>query len=377
MSPTQDYYAILGIEKNASTSDIKKAYRKLAHKHHPDKGGTKEDEARFREVNEAYQVLSDPAKRQQYDQFGASGPGFNPGGQGTGAEGFAGFGGSGFGFDNFGDIFEQFFSGGAGATTRGPSRGADLELQLKLSFEEAVRATTKQVKVTRRVVCQTCRGNGAEPGTKIVNCDRCGGAGEIRTTRQTILGTMQQVTTCPECRGEGKRPEKACQTCGGEGRVQESGNVTIDIPAGIDNGQTIRVPGQGEAGERGAPPGHLYVTVEVEPSQAFERDGADLKLTVPVSFAQAALGDQIEIPTLDGRTAVDIPPGTPSGRVLRVKGAGVPKLQGSGRGDLLVTVEIEVPKKLTAEEKRLLEELKGASGGRPAAKKSWFEKLGL
>lgn len=380
--PTQkDYYGILGLNKDASVADVKKAYRKLAHKYHPDKGGTPEDEAKFREVNEAYQVLSDPAKRQQYDQFGSTGPagaGAGTGGQGFGGfEGFQGFGqGQGFGFDNFGDIFEQFFTGGTGTRTRGPARGADLEVRLNLEFAEAVGGVSKQVSVNRRVVCETCRGNGAEPGTKIVACPRCDGQGEIRTTRQTVLGTMAQVTPCPECRGEGKRPDKPCHTCAGEGRVQRSESVTIDIPAGIDDGQTLRVPGQGEAGERGASAGHLYATVRVKPSKVFIREGSDLKLQVPISYPQAVLGAEVEVPTLDGRTSLKIPAGTKSGQELAIKGAGVPKVEGGGRGDLRVTVDIEVPKKLSAEQRRVLEDLARTSG-EPTAKKSWLDKLGL
>lgn len=379
MPTSKDYYNILGVKKDASVSDIKKAYRKLAHRYHPDKGGTAEDERRFREVNEAYQVLSDPAKRQQYDQFGAapsggaagSGPGF--GGAPPGGEGF----GQGFGFDTFGDIFEQFFGGGAATRTRGPARGADLEVLIQLSFDEAVRGVQKQVRVTRRVTCPTCQGNGAEPGTKIVACDRCGGRGEIRTTRQTVLGAMQQVAVCPVCQGEGKRPEKPCHTCAGEGRVQKAESVGIDIPAGIDDGQTIRLPGQGESGQRGAAAGHLYVTVRVAPSKVFERRGLDVHLTVPITYPQAVLGDTIAVPTLTGEAKMKVPAGTSAGKTFRLKGQGIATLNGSGKGDELVTVDILVPKKLSAEERATIEVLHRASGGRPAAKKGLFNKLGL
>lgn len=378
MATSPDYYETLGIARDASNDDIKKAYRKLAHKYHPDKGGTKGDEAKFREVNEAYQILSDPQKRQAYDQYGAAGPAGGTGGGGAG-QGFGGAGFEGFagGFDNFGDIFEQFFSGGAGTTTRGPARGADLEMGLKITFAEAVSGTNKRVNVQRRVVCVTCSGNGADPGSKIATCSRCGGAGEIRMTRQTILGAMQQVTACPACRGEGKIPEKPCHACGGEGRVQKSETLSIDIPAGIDDGQTIRLPNQGEAGERGASSGHLYVTVQVEPSKTFRREGADVHLTVPVSYPQAALGAEIEVPTLRGKTKLKVPAGSPSGKSFRLKGEGMNRLGATTRGDEVVTVEIEVPNKLTDQERRLIEELARTSGETPAQKKSWFDKLGL
>lgn len=376
MPASKDYYQLLGVSKDASTADIKKAYRKLAHKYHPDKGGTKEDEQKFREVNEAYQVLSDSTKRKQYDSFGAAGPG-GPGFGGQSGQGFEGFGGQDFGFGGLGDIFEQFFSGGAQTRTRGPARGADLEVQLSLSFEEAVKGTTRKIKVGRRVTCPTCKGNGAEPGTKIVTCPRCQGSGEIRTTRQTILGAMTQVTACPECRGEGKKPEKPCHACAGEGRVQQTEEISVDIPAGIDDGQTVRVPGQGESGERGAPPGQLYVTVRVAPSDIFKRDGADVHITAPISYPRAVLGGKIEVPTLTGQATVTVPAGTSSGQTFRLKGEGITKVAGKGKGDQFVTVEIVVPKKLRKEEKEAIERLAEASGDNIKAKGRRFGKFGL
>ncbi len=370
-----DPYAVLGVSKDASTDEIKKAYRKLAHKHHPDKGGTKEDEAKFREVNAAYQILSDPQKRQQFDQFGATGDSAGAGGAGgAGFEGFQGFGG--MNFDSVADIFEQFFSGGVGATQRGPQRGSDLEIRVGITFEEAIRGTSKAVKVSRRVECNTCHGSGSEPGSKVVMCDRCKGAGEIRTARQTILGTMQQVTTCPTCHGEGKVSEKKCHHCGGEGRVQQDDMLEIEIPAGIDDGQTIRLQGKGEAGQRGAPAGHLYVTVSVAASKVFERSGADVGLTVPISYAQAVLGAEISVPTLTGKSELKVPAGTASGKVFRLRGHGMKKLQGSGHGDLFVTVDVDIPDKPTAEERRLIEQLAKVQGV-PTAKKTWKDKLGL
>jgi len=378
-----DFYKTLGVEKGASDADIKKAYRKLAHKHHPDKGGTKEDEAKFKEVQQAYEVLSDKQKRARYDQFGAAGVNQGAGGgpgqgqPGAGFGGFEGFQGDFSDLGGLGDIFEQFFTGGANTRQRQPSRGADIQASISVSFEEAVKGTTHKLKVTRRDICQTCRGNGAEPGTKIVACDNCGGSGQVQTTRQTILGTMAQVTTCPVCHGEGKKPEKPCHTCGGEGRVQKTDTVDVDIPPGIDNGQTIRIQGAGEAGQRGAPAGHLYVTVEVKPSKVFVRNGADVEVTVPVTYPQAVLGDTIEIPTLDGKTTMKVPAGTPSGKVFGLRGKGMPKLNGSGHGELHVKIEINVPKKLSAAEKKKIEELAKTQGTDIKAKKSLFNKLGL
>ncbi|MSU75980.1 molecular chaperone DnaJ [Patescibacteria group bacterium] len=383
MPANKDFYQTLGVKKDASDSDIKSSYRKLAHKYHPDKGGSKEDEAKFKEVQEAYEVLSDKQKRAQYDQFGAagvnqgatSGPG--QGQPGAGFGGFEGFQGDFSDMGGLGDIFEQFFAGGANTRQRQPSRGADIQASVSISFEEAVKGAKRQLKVTKRVLCPTCHGNGAEPGSKIVTCDTCGGSGQVQTTRQTILGTMAQVTTCPVCHGEGKKPEKPCHTCGGEGRVEKTETVDIDIPAGIDDGQTIRVQGAGEAGQRGAPAGHLYVTVQVKPSEVFERNGADAQVTVPITYPQAALGDTIEVPTLDGKTTLKIPAGTESGKVFGLKGKGLPKLQGSGHGNLHVKVEINVPKKLSAAERQKIEELAKTQGKDIKAKKSLFNKLGL
>ncbi|MEX2209855.1 MAG: molecular chaperone DnaJ [Patescibacteria group bacterium] len=383
MPTSKDYYDILGISRQASVNDIKRAYRKLAHKYHPDKGGTKEDERKFREVQEAYEVLSDDKKRAAYDQFGhagAAGAGAGPGG--FGGQGFGGFqgGAEGVDFGGFGDIFEQFFGGfgGAGTRQRGPARGSDLQVNVTVDFEEAVRGADKEVSLTRRAACGTCSGNGAAKGAKIVTCQRCNGQGQVQVTRRTILGTMAQVTPCPECHGEGKRPEKACPTCGGEGRVQKKETLKVKIPAGIDDGQTIRVQGAGEAGERGAPSGHAYVVVRVKPSKAFERDGADLRIAVPVSFAQATLGATIEVPTPTGDTATfKIPAGTQSGTSFTLKGEGMPKLGSAARGDLVATVQVVVPKKLSAEEKKLVEALGRHDDMDVGGKSGLFGKLGL
>ncbi|MDP3999942.1 MAG: molecular chaperone DnaJ [bacterium] len=384
MPTSRDYYDILGVGKTASVSDVKKAYRKLAHKYHPDKGGTAEDEKKFKEVQEAYEVLSDQQKRAAYDQFGkagahGAGPGAGPGGAGFGGFNPQDFAGQGFDFGNLGDLFEQMFTGGfgggGGTRRRGPSRGSDLQMTVTIDFDEAVRGVTKQVSLNRRATCETCGGSGAAKGSKIVTCDRCGGQGQVQVTRRTVLGTMAQVAECPECHGEGKRPEKPCPACAGEGRKQKKETLTVEIPAGIDEGQTIRIQGAGEAGERGAPSGHAYVIVHVKPSKVFERDGTMLGVTVPISFPQATLGDTVEVPTATGKTTLKIPAGTQSGETFTVKGQGMPKLNAAGAGDLKVTVQVAVPQKLTAEEKRLVEELGRKEGPKP--KKGFLDKLGL
>ncbi|HEY8108804.1 MAG TPA: molecular chaperone DnaJ [Patescibacteria group bacterium] len=380
MPTSRDYYDILGVGKDASVADIKKAYRKLAHKYHPDKGGTKEDERKFKEVQEAYEVLSDQQKRSAYDQFGktgAQGAGGGPGGAGFGGFNPNDFNAQGFDFGNLGDIFEQMFTGGFGGGTRqrGPSRGSDLQMTVTIGFDEAVKGTTKELTIDRRTTCETCGGTGAAKGAKIVTCERCGGQGQVQVTRRTVLGTMAQVTECPECHGEGKRPEKPCPDCGGEGRKQKKETLTVEIPPGIDEGQTIRIQGAGEAGQRGAPSGHAYVIVHVKPSKMFERNGFTLGVTVPISFPQAVLGDRVEVPTATGKTELKISAGTQSGETFTIKGAGMPKLNAAGAGDLKVTVHVSVPKKLTAEEKRLVEELGKKEGPKP--KKGFLDKLGL
>ena len=378
MPTSRDYYDILGVSKGASVLDIKKAYRKLAHKYHPDKGGTPEDERKFKEVQEVYEVLSDQQKRTAYDQFGKAGAqGTGPGGAGFGGFNPQDFAGQGFDFGNLGDIFEQMFTGGFGGGTRqrGPSRGSDLQMTVSIDFADAVKGVTKEVSLTRRATCETCKGNGAAPGSKIVTCDRCGGQGQIQVTRRTVLGTMAQVTECPDCHGEGKRPEKPCPDCGGEGRTQKKETLTVEIPAGIDEGQTIRIQGAGEAGERGAPSGHAYVIVHVKPSKIFEREGNTLGVTVPISFPQATLGDTIEVPTATGKTTLKIPAGTQSGETFTVKSEGMPKLNAAGSGDLKVTVQVAVPKKLNAEERKLVEELGKHEGAKP--KRSFLDRLGL
>lgn len=357
-----DYYKILGVEKGANDDEIKRAYRKLAHKYHPDKGGG--DEKKFKEINEAYQVLSDKAKRQQYDQFGRTfegaqgGPGFG----GFDFSGFQGFGGQGFDFDfgesggGFENIFSDIFGGGR---TKRKARGADIQVDAEISFEEMVKGAEREMNLYIQAVCDRCQGSGGEPGTGKKTCPTCKGAGQIRKTTRSFLGSFSQVSTCPECKGEGAVYEKKCSKCGGNGRTKEERKIKIKIPAGIENSQTISLQGQGEAGERGARSGDLYVNIHVRPHEKFERFGNDILSTEYIPFTVATLGGKAEIDTIDGKLILKIPSGTQSGETFRIKGRGVPDLNGRGIGNQLVKVVVKVPKKLSREQKELLEKLRG------------------
>jgi len=355
-----DFYNILGVSKGASDDEIKKAYRKLAHKHHPDKPGG--DEAKFKEINEAYQVLSDKSKRQQYDQFGQT---FQGGaGQGAGGFDFSGFqgfgGGQGFDFDlggsGFEDIFSDIFSGGR--TARRKPRGQDIQVDIEITFEEMVKGAQKEIRLRKRVVCDRCQGSGNEPGSNVKTCPTCHGSGRVQTTNRSFFGTFSQVSECPECHGEGTIPEKKCTKCGGEGRVKEEQTIKITIPAGIQDGQTISVQGQGEAGGRGATPGDLYVFIRVTLHKKFERKGQDILSNESIPFSMAVLGGKTEIETIEGRLVLKIPAGTKSGEIFRIKDKGVPVLQGRGRGNQMVKIVIATPKNLSREQKELIERLK-------------------
>lgn len=364
----KDYYNILGVPKGASDDEIKKAYRKLAHKHHPDKTGG--DEAKFKEINEAYQVLSDKAKRQQYDQFGQTFQGAGGGQGGYGGGGFEGFdfgdifnqarqgGGANFEFGGggFEDIFSDIFGGGA--RTKKRSRGQNIQVDLEIDFSEMVKGAEKEIRLRKNVVCDRCQGSGAEPDAGTKTCPTCGGAGRIRKTARSFFGSFEQVVECPECHGEGTVPEKKCTKCGGEGRIKEEQIIKIGVPAGIQDSQTISLQGRGEAGGRGSVPGDLYVNIHVRPHKKFERKGQDILSTEYIPFSTAALGGKIEIETIDGRLILKIPAGTKSGETFRIKNAGVPELQGRGRGNHLVTVVIQTPKSLSREQKELIERLK-------------------
>jgi molecular chaperone DnaJ len=348
MADRRDYYEVLGIGRAASQDEIKKAYRQMAREYHPDVSDAADAEVRFKEVNEAYEVLSDSEKRATYDRFG-----------------HAGLNGMGFGFD-FGfrnplDVFAEFFGGGLGfrtSTRRGPRRGRDLRYDLHLTFEEAVFGFEKEIDVTRHEVCPECTGSGAEPGTSPVRCSECNGTGQVRRVQRSILGSLVSViTTCPVCQGEGETVPIPCSRCGGEKRVYSTRRLSVTIPPGVDHGNQIRLAGEGEMGERGGPPGNLYVVLDVEPHPVFQRRDTDILVELQVNVAQAALGAEVKVPTLEGEEVISIPAGTQSGNVLRLRNKGVPRLRRNGRGDQLVVVRVAVPIKLSREQRRLFQEL--------------------
>ena len=363
----KDYYEILGVPRNATLEEIKQAYRRLARQYHPDVNKSPDAEEKFKEINEAYAVLSDEEKRRIYDMYGHAGLE----GRGLRPEP-ADF------TDLFADLFEDLF--GFGVRTRArraPRRGADLQTEVTLTFEEAARGVEKDVEVVRHEPCPRCRGNGAEPGTGPARCPTCGGIGEVRRVSQSFLGSFVQVTTCPTCQGAGEVIATPCRECGGEGRVLTRRRLAVRIPAGVDDGMQIRIPGEGEPGENGGPPGNLYVQVKVQPHPYFRRRGDDLIVQVAINVAQAALGDRIPVPTLEGEERVEIPPGTQPGHVIRLRGRGIPHLRRNGRGDLLVVVQVEIPTRLTPEQRRLFQELARTlpTGGAQKPEKGFLERL--
>jgi molecular chaperone DnaJ len=365
----RDYYEVLGVGRTASEAELKKAYRRLARQYHPDVNKSSDAEARFKEINEAYEVLHDPEKRAAYDRFGHAGVSPN-----------AGFGDyRGFGFGGLGDIFEEFFGFGTrpGATRQGPARGADLRTQVSLTFREAVFGAEKQVEVTRLEQCPECRGSGAEPGSQPRRCPDCGGRGEVRRVQQTLFGSFVNVTTCPRCGGRGEVVDTPCRRCRGERRVPMTRRLAVEIPAGVDDGTQIRLAGEGEAGLRGGPAGNLYVSLRVEPHRYFRRQENDVLLDLNISFVQAALGDKIQVQTLEGEETLAIPAGTQTATSFRLRGRGVPFLRRSGRGDQIVTVHIRTPKNLTAQQKKLLRDLGESLGYEvtPQESKSFFAKV--
>jgi molecular chaperone DnaJ len=365
----RDYYTVLGVERTATDAEIKRAFRKLAQKWHPDVNTDPAAQEQFKEINEAYQVLSDPDRRSRYDTFGRAGA--DAAGAGGGFEGFGGFS----------DIFDAFFGGGAGAASarRGrPQPGADLRYDLRITFEEAVKGTEKEIEFTALQTCDTCGGSGAEPGTEPITCPQCNGRGEVRSVRQTMLGQMVNVSACPRCHGEGKIVETPCHTCKGDGRVERKRTLRVTIPAGIDEGHQIRLSNEGEVGPRGGPPGSLYVAVHVKPHPSLTREGTELYYMASISIAQAALGTRITVPTVEGTEEVEIKPGTQPDTEIKLRGKGVPHLRRAGqRGDLHVMIDVVVPTKLSKKAKELLtayaeetNEPVGHTGG-------LLEKLGL
>ncbi|MCB8966710.1 MAG: molecular chaperone DnaJ [Chloroflexota bacterium] len=362
MATKRDYYDVLGVQRSASKEELKKAYRKLARQYHPDVN--KEDDAseRFKEINEAYEVLSDDNKRTIYDQYGHAG-------MSNGGAGFSGF----EGFGSVADIFEEFFgagfgSGGGRRRRQGPRRGSDLRYDLRISFEEAVFGVEKDVSITRPEICGECNGTGAEPGTSPERCNACNGSGEVRRVQQSILGSFVNVTTCPNCQGTGEMITKPCQTCNGRKQIQNTRTIKVKIPAGVDNDTQIRLTGEGGPGVNGGPPGNLYVVIYVKKHDFFQRRGDDIFLDLQINVAQAALGDEVVVPTIDGEEKLTITPGTQSGTVFRLRGKGVPRLDRSGRGahvgrgDQHVIIQVAIPQHLTEQQKKLFQDLSRTLG---------------
>jgi molecular chaperone DnaJ len=365
----RDYYEVLGVPRDADANTIKSAYRKLARQFHPDVNKDVHAEEHLKEINEAYEVLSDVDKRQAYDRFGHAAA---QGGFGNAGAGYGGFSG-------FGDIFEEFFGGFAGGrpAQRGPIRGNDLRYDLEITFQEAVFGVEKEIEVPRLEVCPQCQGSGAEPGTKPIRCPQCNGTGEVRRAQQTILGQFVSVTTCPRCNGEREIVTTPCTVCRGQKRVKRSRKLSVTVPAGVDDGMRIRLAGEGEAGERGGPPGSLFVVLRVKSHPLFQRQESDILLEYPVSIVQAALGADVNVPTMDGSSVLTIPAGTQHGAVFRLRGKGAPVLRTNRRGDEVVTVRVVVPDKLSDKQRKLLQEL-GESLGLEALNKddrSLFEKI--
>lgn len=356
----KDFYQVLGVDRNASQEDIKKAYRKLAHKYHPDKGG---DEKKFKELNEAYQTLSNKEKKSQYDTFGqvfeGGQPGFDFGfGPGFDAESMRERFGGGAGFGDIGEIFEEMFGFGA-RRKKDFKRGKDIEIDIEIPLEAVLKDQEKEISLYKEVTCSRCQGKGAEPGTEVNECFSCRGTGEVQQIKKTIFGSITRVTVCPECGGEGFRPEKPCNVCKGEGRIKREEKINVFIPAGVDINQVIKLEGKGEAGRKAGKAGDLYVRLFIKKHPVFERKGDDLFISVPVSFSQVALGDEVEMPTLeDKKILLKVPAGTESGKVLKISGKGIPHFSGYGRGNMYVELIVKTPKKLSKKQKELLEKLK-------------------
>ena len=376
----RDYYEVLGVSKGASDDEIKKAYRKLAKKYHPDMNpGDKEAEAKFKEVNEAYSILSDSEKRARYDQFGHAGvdPNYGAGGPG------GGFGGFDMGDIDLGDIFGSFFGGGFGgfggsASSRrnGPQKGESLRASLTISFEEAAFGCEKEINLNRTEECEACHGSGAEPGTTAETCPDCRGTGVVRVQQRTGGFAFSSTAPCSRCRGTGKIIHTPCKACGGSGSVKKSKRVTVSIPAGIDDGQAISLRGQGNAGKNGGPAGDLIVAVHVKPHPQFHRDGTTVLYEQPVTFYQAVMGAELEIPTIDGKVKYNLPAGTQTGTTFRLRGKGIPELRGRGRGDQYVTVYIETPRNLNREQKEALKKFAESVGeGNYEERKKFFRKF--
>jgi len=346
MPAKRDYYEILGVGRNASDEEVKKAFRKLAFQCHPDHNHGDGAEEKFKEVNEAYQVLSDPDKRSAYDRFGHSG-----------AEGIFGGGFEGFSFSGFGDIFDAFFGGATTATRQAPRRGNDLQYGMTITFEEAAFGCEKEINVSRTENCSQCHGTCSKPGTHPSKCPNCNGTGQVRRVQQSIFGHFTNITTCSQCHGEGRIITEPCPQCRGTGREKLQRSIGVRIPGGVDNHSQIRLSGEGEAGTRGGTPGDLYIIFSVKPHEFFVRDGDNIIYELPINYAQAALGAEVEVPTLDGKTKLKVPAGSQTGQVFRLKGKGFPHLRGRGCGDQLVILVVFTPDSLTKKQRELLQDL--------------------
>lgn len=378
MATKRDYYEVLGVDKNASDDELKRAYRKLAKKYHPDANpdNKKEAEAKFKEVNEAYETLSDAQKRKMYDQFGPDGPGgFGGGGPSGGYYSYSTSGFDGFDMGDLGDIFSSFFGGGfggrsSGRTASGPQKGADLRYNMEITFEEAFLGVEKEISISRDDTCDTCSGSGAKLGSKVDTCTMCHGTGQIKQVQTTILGQMQTTRTCPTCHGEGKVVHEPCEACRGKGTIRKQARIKVKIPAGIDENQTVVLRGEGAPGTKGGPKGDLYITVHIKRHNIYTRQDYNVLCTVPVTFTQATLGAELEIPLVDGsKEKFKIPEGTQTGTRFRVKGKGFKAVNRNYEGDLIFTVEIQTPKRLSKEQRDLLIELAKTMNEQPPVKK--------
>ena len=369
----RDYYDVLGLSRSTTEEEVRKAFRKKAMEYHPDRNKNPDAEEKFKEVNEAYQVLIDPRKRTQYDRFGHAGvTAATSSGFGKDFEGFDIFGG-------FGDIFDSFFGDVSGRTRqRRAQRGSDLQYRVEIPFEEAIFGTEREVEVTRIERCHRCHGSSSEPGTSPSSCSTCRGSGQVRRSQRSVFGQFTQITSCPTCRGKGNVIETPCTACRGVGNERRNRKIAVKIPAGVEDGMQIRLTGEGDAGSDGGPPGNLYMLVSVKEHKFFERDGIDLIFELPLNFVQATLGDEVMVPTLDGNDILRIPAGTQAGAVFRIKGKGVPQLNGHRKGDLVIPVNLQVPTQLDSHQRELLEEL-GKTLKKPdddqTHDKSWLGKI--
>jgi molecular chaperone DnaJ len=356
----RDYYEVLGLDKNASGDEVKKAYRKLARQYHPDVNKEADAETKFKEVKDAYETLSDPQKKAHYDQFGHTDPN-------------QGFGGGGADFGGFGDIFDMFFGGGGGSRNpNAPRQGNDLQYGLRLSFEEAVFGKDTEIQIPTEESCGTCHGSGAKPGTKPETCTHCKGSGQLNVEQNTPFGRIVNRRVCNHCSGTGKIIKEKCNTCHGAGKVRKNKKISIKVPAGVDNGQQIRMAGHGEPGANGGPAGDLYVVFQVAEHEFFERDGDDIYCEMPLTFIQVALGDEIEVPTLYGKVKLKIPAGTQTGTNFRLRGKGVKNVHGRGQGDQHIQVKVITPKNLTEKQKQLLRDFSEISGTLPDEQQDGF-----